>query len=210
MGAVADAVVPGGLSGHPRTLAVNSATANPAGPTAKATAAARRHERGEGSCPSRRSGLRRAGGREQLVEDAVGQEPKLDAVEHAHEEVDHARQSAGDLREPVQSAAAAEVFGVMRDRFEAQDAFALVYALSVNIPTWTLKIVRFHPGFSITIACRSDSAGPGWRCGRPLLPNTVRTFGTSSRERVRSTIVLNSRSISAPEVNARLRPCSTR
>jgi hypothetical protein len=42
-----------------------------------------------------------------------------------------------------------------------------------------------------------------------LLPNSVRTFGTSSRERVRSTIVLNSLSITAPEANTKIRLYST-
>jgi len=49
------------------------------------------------------------GGR-QLVEDSVGQEAELDAVEHAGEAVDHAGQAGDDLRELVQSAAAAELF----------------------------------------------------------------------------------------------------
>src|ERR1039458_4133107 len=62
-------------------------------------------------------------------------------------------------------------------------------------------MVRFHRGFSITTAYRGDSSPPGFRCGRPLLPNSVRTFATSSRDRVRSSTVLNNRSITAPEAN---------
>src|SRR3954452_9777399 len=57
----------------------------------------------------------------------------------------------------------------------------LVYPFNVNSPKWTLKMVRFHRGRSITTACRGDSSAPGLRCGRPLAPNRVRSFGTSSR-----------------------------
>jgi hypothetical protein len=60
----------------------------------------------------------------QLVEDPVGQEADLDAVEHAGEAVDDAAEPGGDLRELAQCAATAELFGVMRDRLEAQGAFA--------------------------------------------------------------------------------------
>ena len=43
------------------------------------------------------------------------------------------------------------------------------------------------------------------RPGRCLAPNSVRRIGTSSRERVRSTIRSNTRFIWAPMVNMRLR-----
>jgi len=58
-----------------------------------------------------------------------GRKPTSTAVEHAHEPVDHRGQPAGDLPELVQRSAAAELLGVVHDRFEAQDAFAFGVAL---------------------------------------------------------------------------------
>jgi len=66
--------------------------------------------------PSGCGDLRRRG---QLVEDPVGQEADLDAVEHAGEAVDHRGQAGDDLGELVQRAAAAELLDMVRDRLEA-------------------------------------------------------------------------------------------
>ena len=91
--------------------------------------------------------MRRAGRGGKLVEDAVGQEAELDAVEHAGEAVDHAGQPGDDLRELVQSAAAAELFGVMSDRLEAQDAFAFGVGLQGQVSEVDLEDREVPPRF---------------------------------------------------------------
>ena len=68
------------------------------------------------------------------VEDAVGQEADVDAVEHGGEAVDHRGQPGGDVASCFQGPAAAELFGVMRDRLEAQDAFAFGVRLERQQP----------------------------------------------------------------------------
>ena len=70
--------------------------------------------------------LRRVG---QLVEDAVGDEADVDAVQGGAEPFEHAGEPGDDLGEPVQDAADAEGFGVVDDRFEAQHVFAFGVAL---------------------------------------------------------------------------------
>jgi hypothetical protein len=55
------------------------------------------------------------GGCGQLVEDVVGEEADVDAVEHAGEPVDHRGQPGGDLAEAVQRPAAAELLCVVHD-----------------------------------------------------------------------------------------------
>lgn len=66
------------------------------------------------------------GGCWQLVEDAVGQEADVDAVEHAGEPVDHAGQAGDDGGELLEHPAGVQGFGVVHDRFEAQHVLALV------------------------------------------------------------------------------------
>ena len=70
-------------------------------------------------------------------------------------------------------------------------------------------MVGFHRGFSITTAGRGERSLPALRCGRWRTPNSGRSVGTSNRDRVRSTTVSKTRSITAPEAKSRLRLYST-
>ncbi len=64
------------------------------------------------------------GGLRQLIEGVIGQEAGIEAVQRGGESVDHAGEPADDLPEAVQDPAAAQLFGVMNDRLEAQHMFA--------------------------------------------------------------------------------------
>lgn len=60
----------------------------------------------------------------QGIEQAVGDEADIDAVQCRAELLHHLPEPGDDGRELVQGAAAAQVLGVVGDAFEPQDAFA--------------------------------------------------------------------------------------
>ena len=83
-------------------------------------------------------------GQRQLVEDAVGEEADVDAVQGGGEPVDHAGQPGDDLGEVVQAAAAAQLFGVVHDGLEAQHVLAFGVGLQRQSPKWILNKVRSY------------------------------------------------------------------
>lgn len=127
VGALAGGVAVRGLSGHRPDLGGELSDGEPL------RGDRQRERRGEGGADpgyvevdAADPGSRVLRGCGQLVEDPLGQKADVDAVEHAHEPVDHRGQPNGDLAEAVQRPAAAELLCVVHDRLEAQDALALV------------------------------------------------------------------------------------
>ena len=68
----------------------------------------------------------------QFLEDAVGDEGDVDAVEHGGEPVDHAGEPGEDLGELLQRPAGAQRTGVVHDRLEPQHVFAFGVALAAS------------------------------------------------------------------------------
>jgi hypothetical protein len=64
-----------------------------------------------------------------LVEDAVGDERDVDAVQHGAELVHHLAETLDDVTEVVKHPAGVQCSGVVADRFEAQHVFAFRVAL---------------------------------------------------------------------------------
>ena len=110
------------------TLAVKSATVNPPGAMARARAADRAaRARGwlRSIPPTRVAPIR---GQGQLVEETVGEESDVDAVQHGGEAIHHRGKTGHDLRELLQHPAAASLGGVVQHRLEAQ------YVLVFDVP----------------------------------------------------------------------------
>jgi hypothetical protein len=63
-------------------------------------------------------------GQWELVEESIADEGDINTVQGGGEPVDHAGESSDDVGEAVQDATAAQRFGVVCDRFEAQHVFA--------------------------------------------------------------------------------------
>jgi hypothetical protein len=59
------------------------------------------------------------GGQRQLIEGVVGQDADIDTVQGGGEAVDHAGELVDDLTEAVQDSAAAQLFGVVGNRFSS-------------------------------------------------------------------------------------------
>ena len=124
------------------------------------------------------------------------------------EPIDHAGQASHDVGEAVQDPSQVEGFGVVADRLESQHVLAFAVALERQGPE-----VDLEDGQAIG-RCLDHGRHPGRQvrargAGSLLVPKRVRSFGTSRRERVRSTTASKTRSIWAPEAKSRLRLYST-
>jgi hypothetical protein len=114
-----------GEDGMSRTSAVKSATVKPPGAMASARAAASTaRARGLVHIDAAGAGAAGLAGGGQGIEQGVGDEADIDAVQRREELAGHLLQAGDDGRELVQGPAAAQVFGVAGDAFEPQDAFA--------------------------------------------------------------------------------------
>ena len=86
------------------------------------------------------AGAAELGGSGQGIEQAVGDEADIDAVQCRAELLHHLLQAGDDGRELVQGAAAAQVLGVVGDAFEPQDAFAFGIAPQGQVPEVDLEL----------------------------------------------------------------------
>ena len=73
-------------------------------------------------------------GQRQLIQRAVGEEADIDAVQRGAEPLAHAGQPGDDLGKALQCPAAAQLAGVVGDRFEPEDARAFGVALECQQP----------------------------------------------------------------------------
>jgi hypothetical protein len=74
-----------------------------------------------------------------LVQDAIGDEGCIDAVQGGAEPFEHAGQRSDDVGEAVQGPSGAQGFGVMADRLEAQHVLAFGVALEGQVPEVDLE-----------------------------------------------------------------------
>jgi hypothetical protein len=121
----------------------------------------------------------------------------------------HPGEFVDDVTETLWHPADLELSGVVRDGLDAQHVLACGGLSGVSSPKWTVTSVRSHRGVSVMVASRGEGLSVPLRLGRCLAPNKVRRVGSSGRDRVRSTMLSNTRSIWAPTVNGRLRLYST-
>ena len=143
----------------------------------------------------------------ELVQDAVGQEAGVGAVQGGGEPVRHPGQQGDDLVEVVQAAATAQLFGVVHGGLEAQDVLALGISLQLQPPEadpesaqavlWFLDhdVLRWRAVLAVAMGPRLEAEQRPQR--RDVQPGPVRS-------RIRSKSV----SIWAPERNSRFREYS--
>jgi len=145
-----------------------------------------------------------------LVHDlVVGDQADVDAVQRGGETIGYGREPAGDLDlgELHQHAAAAPLVAVVDDGFQAGDVLAFALSLQAQAPE-----VHLEHGQVIGRFLEHDLLTAGYLAvpvGQALAPNRVRRTGTSSRERVRSTMRSSMASSWPPIRNWRLRLHST-
>jgi len=101
-----------------------------------------------------------------LVEQPVGYERHVDAVEAGAEPVGHAGEAGTDVAPAVQDAAAVEVTGVVGDRLDAQHVLAFGVGLQRQAPEVDLEVgevIRRCPdhGFQSRRPACSVAVGPG-------------------------------------------------
>jgi len=140
VGGLPDAVVLLGLAGERSDLGGEVGDGEPVGGDGQCEDGGQRGP-GEGlvevdAADAGRAGLGRG---RQLVEDAVGQERDVDAVEHAGEPVDHGGQAGHDGGELLDHPAGVQGLGVVHDRLEAQYVFAFGVGLQRQQPEVDLE-----------------------------------------------------------------------
>ena len=147
VGALAGAVAVGVCPVIARTWAVNCATVNPAGADRQRERCGERGaDQGYVHVDAADPGSGDLGGCGQLVEDVVGQEAGVDAVEHAGEPVDQTIAVSRVVIWPNLSSVLPQpsCFVLCTIASKRRARSPLVYPFSVNSPKRTLKMVRFH------------------------------------------------------------------
>ncbi len=182
------------LGGEPPTVKPCGAGARARRPIGRRGSAVRAGDPADRAAPSRC--------RWQLVEDAVGEESSVHAVQGGGESIGDVGQSGHDLGELLDDPPAAQLRGVVRDRLEPQHAFAFGVGLAGQAPE-----VQLEHGQVIRRCLDRGLDGRGVAAGasRTLRGPNRRGSGTSNRERVRSTTASKRRCIVAPSAKIRLR-----
>ena len=145
---------------------MNSATVNPPDAADSArTAASAAADAGLVEVDPADAGGAELGGCREPVEQAVGDERVIDAVQGGGEPVDHAGEPADDGREVVQHAPAAQRSGVVHDRLEAQHVFAFGVGLQRQVPEVELEQGQVVPR-CLDHGGELAATGRGCRCGR--------------------------------------------
>jgi hypothetical protein len=171
------------------------ATVNPPGDGARAsTAASAARIRGLVHIDAADPAGAQLRGQGQLIQRAAGEEAGIDAVQRGAEPLAHAGQPGNDLGKAVQGPAAAQLPGVVGDRFEPQDARAFGVALECQQPEVDFEHRQVPRRCLERDPARGEGAVP-YLPGRRRAPNKVRKARMSSRDRVRSSMALNTRSM---------------